>query len=223
MPNRIQTFLLFVLVFPLHSVTHSQTAAYTVLIETDKGNIHCILYEETPMHSENFLGLARKGFYDGLLFHRVISGFMIQTGDPNSRNAQAGDALGSGDPGYRIPAEFHPSLYHKRGALGAARQGDRVNPGRESNGSQFYIVQGKKFSDAELNSMEARGTHIRFTPQQRELYRKTGGSPHLDYSYTVFGEVIGGFGVLDDIASVPTDSRDRPLEDVRIIRITVLN
>jgi cyclophilin family peptidyl-prolyl cis-trans isomerase len=220
--NRNQLTWTILLLFCLPAGVFSQKAAYTVLIETSMGNMKCILYGETPMHADNFVKLARQGFYDGLLFHRVIRDFMIQTGDPNSRNAQKGQALGYGDAGYRIPPEFHPDLYHKKGALGAARQGDRVNPGRESNGSQFYIVRGKKLTDAELDAMEKNGSHIPFTEEQRKVYRETGGAPHLDYAYTVFGEVVEGFETLDKIASVPTDSRDRPLEDVKIIRITVL-
>jgi cyclophilin family peptidyl-prolyl cis-trans isomerase len=222
MTNRIQLTGLFVFLAIIPLRVLSQTPAQTVLIETSKGNLKCILYEETPMHSENFVKLAREGFYDGLLFHRVVRDFMIQTGDPNSRNAQKGVALGYGDSGYRIPAEFHPDLYHRKGSLAAARQGDQVNPGRESNGSQFYIVQGRKFTDAELDAMEKSGAHIPFTADQRKIYRETGGAPHLDYAYTVFGEVVEGFETIDKIASVPTDSRDRPLDDVKIIRISVL-
>ncbi len=223
MINRIQIFLLFVLVFAGQRQLFSQTPAFTVLIETSMGNLRCILYEETPFHSENFIKLAKEGFYNGLLFHRVILDFMIQSGDPNSRDAPKDIALGYGDSGYKIPAEFHPGLYHRRGALGAARQGDQVNPSRESNGSQFYIVQGRKMTDADLDAMVASGSHIKFTPEQRTLYGTSGGAPHLDYAYTVFGAVVEGFDVLDEIASVPTDSRDRPIEDIKIIRITVLN
>jgi cyclophilin family peptidyl-prolyl cis-trans isomerase len=222
MMNKIQLIALFVLLVIIPATVQSQTPAYTVLIETSMGNMKCILYDETPMHADNFVKLAREGFYDGLLFHRVIHDFMLQTGDPNSRNAQKGVALGYGDSGYRIPAEFHPDLYHRKGTLAAARQGDQVNPGRESNGSQFYIVQGKKFTNAELDAMEKGGGHIPFTADQRKVYRETGGTPHLDYAYTVFGEVIEGFDTIDKIASVPVDSRDRPLDDVKIIRISVL-
>jgi cyclophilin family peptidyl-prolyl cis-trans isomerase len=222
MMNKIQLIALFVLLVIIPAAVQSQTPAYTVLIETSMGNMKCILYDETPMHADNFVKLAREGFYDGLLFHRVIHDFMLQTGDPNSRNAQKGVALGYGDSGYRIPAEFHPDLYHRKGTLAAARQGDQVNPGRESNGSQFYIVQGKKFTNAELDAMEKGGGHIPFTTDQRKVYRETGGTPHLDYAYTVFGEVIEGFDTIDKIASVPVDSRDRPLDDVKIIRISVL-
>ncbi len=222
MINRIGPILVFVFLFVFHAGIHSQTAARTLVIETSMGNIKCILYEETPIHSDNFISLAEKGFFDGLLFHRVISDFMIQTGDPNSREAPKGEALGYGDAGYRIPAEFHPGLYHKKGVLAAARQGDQVNPARESNGSQFYIVQGNKMTDPELDAMEAAGAHIKFTPEQRKIYKEFGGTPHLDYAYSVFGEVTEGFDVIEKIASVPTDSRDRPLVDIKIIRITIL-
>lgn len=182
----------------------------------------CILYKETPMHADNFVELCNKGFYDGLLFHRVIEGFMIQTGDPDSRDAKKGSMLGFGDSGYTIPGEFNPDLYHRKGVLAAARQGDQVNPGRESNGSQFYIIQGSKITELELNGMEASGGHIPFTQEQKMYYTTLGGAPHLDYAYTVFGEVVEGLEVIDAIASMATDERNRPLEDVKIIRITEL-
>jgi peptidyl-prolyl cis-trans isomerase B (cyclophilin B) len=222
MLNRIQLILLFVSMFAFAANSHSQKAAYTVLIETSLGKMKCVLFEETPMHSENFIKLSNEGFYNGLLFHRVINNFMIQTGDPNSRNAEKGIMLGYGDSGYKIPAEFHPDLYHRRGVLAAARQGDQVNPSRESNGSQFYIVQGRIIPEAELDAMEAGGGHIPFTEEQRKYYTTSGGTPHLDYAYTVFGEVVEGLDVIDKIAAVQTDGRDRPIEDVKIIRITVL-
>lgn len=199
----------------------SQTPAHTLLIETTKGKMKCILYEQTPMHADNFIQLVNDGTYNGVLFHRVIKDFMIQTGDPESKNAAKGALVGSGGPGYRVPAEFHPDLYHKKGALAAARQGDQTNPNRESNGSQFYIVHGEVFSDEQLDQMESSGAHIKFTAEQRMYYKSLGGTPHLDYGYTVFGEVIEGIEVIDAISSEPTDERDRPLEDVKIIKITV--
>jgi peptidyl-prolyl cis-trans isomerase B (cyclophilin B) len=222
MKYRIQITLLFVLILAFSHRVFSQKAAYTVLIETNKGNMECILYQETPMHADNFVELSKKGFYDGLLFHRVISDFMIQTGDPDSRAAKKGVMLGYGDSGNKTPAEFHPDLYHRKGVLAAARQGDQMNPGRESNGSQFYIVQGKIFTDEELNVMEAGGGHIAFTQEQRMYYTTIGGTPHLDYAYTVFGEVTEGLDVIDKIAYVQTDGNNRPIEDVMIIKITVL-
>lgn len=222
MIHKIQIIRLFLLLLAVPFSAHSQTSSHTVLIETSLGNMKCRLFDETPMHTENFIKLAREGFYDGLLFHRVLNNFMIQTGNLNSRYAAKGEDLGYGDPGYTVPAEFHPALYHRKGMLGAARQPDQVNPSRESNGSQFYIVQGTRFTDKQLDAMEANGSHIRFTPEQREAYKTKGGSPHLDYSYTVFGEVVEGLPVIDKIAAVPTDERNRPLEDVKIIRVRVL-
>lgn len=215
-------FFSFILLLIFSPGIQSQTAAHTVLIETNKGKMKCILYEQTPMHTDNFINLVNEEKYNGILFHRVIKDFMIQSGDLNSKNSPKGTALATGGPGYRIPAEFHPDLYHKKGAMAAARQGDNTNPNRESNGSQFYIVQGKVFSDEQLNQMERSGAHIKFTAEQRMFYKTLGGSPHLDYDYTVFGEVIEGLQVIDAIASESTDERDRPLEDVKIIKITVL-
>jgi peptidyl-prolyl cis-trans isomerase B (cyclophilin B) len=216
--------LIFISILSI-STTHnawSQTAAHTLLIETSKGNMKCILYEQTPMHADNFIKLVNDGTYNGVLFHRVIKDFMIQTGDPDSKNAAKGTVVGSRGPGYRVPAEFHPDLYHKKGALAAARQGDQTNPNRESNGSQFYIVHGKVFSDEQLDQMESSGSHIKFTSEQRMFYKALGGTPHLDYEYTVFGEVIDGIEVIDAIAAEPTNETDRPLEDVKIIKISVL-
>jgi peptidyl-prolyl cis-trans isomerase B (cyclophilin B) len=206
----------------LHSGAVAQTAAHNIVIETSMGRIKCILYEETPMHSENFVTLSRDGYFNGQLFHRVISGFMIQSGSPDSKNAEKGQPIGSGGPGYTVPGEFHPALYHKKGVLAAARQGDQVNPNRESSGSQFYIVQGKILSDADLDKMESTGNHIKFTPEQRTVYKTLGGTPHLDYAYTVFGEVIEGLDIVDNIASVKTDQNNRPVDDVKILKITVL-
>jgi len=182
----------------------------------------CILYEQTPMHADNFIQLVNDGTYNGVLFHRVIKDFMVQTGDPDSKNAAKGALVGSGGPEHKVPAEFNPDLYHKKGALAAARQGDETNPNRESNGSQFYIVQGVVFSDEQLDQLESSGSHIKFTAEQRMFYKSLGGTPHLDYGYTVFGEVIEGIEIIDAIAAEPTDERDRPLEDVKIIKITVL-
>ncbi|MFC2111851.1 peptidylprolyl isomerase [Bacteroidota bacterium] len=222
MMNRILFSMFFLLLASAPGDLFSQTTAETVLIETSMGTMKCVLFEETPMHVENFVKLAKEGYYDGMLFHRVIPNFMIQTGDPNSRNAEKGVALGHGGPGYTIPAEFHPDLYHRKGVLATARQVDRINPAKESNGSQFYFVQGKKIPDAEMDAMEASGSHITFTQEQRMIYKNLGGTPHLDYSYTVFGEIIEGIEVLDEISFVPTDNRDRPIEDVRIIKVSVL-
>jgi len=192
-----------------------------VLLRTDKGDMTIKLYDDTPEHRDNFIKLVEDGFYEGLLFHRVIEGFMIQTGDPMSKDAVPGEPLGSGGPGYTIPAEFIPGHFHQKGALAAARQGDQVNPERRSSGSQFYIVQGRTWSDAELDQMDANREKA-LTEEQREVYKTTGGVPHLDEAYTVFGQVVDGMEVIDRIAAVDTDDRDRPREDVRIIEVKIL-
>lgn len=193
-----------------------------VLIKTTKGDIHIKLYNETPLHRDNFLKLAKEGFYDNVLFHRVIKDFMIQTGDPESVHASADKQLGMGGPGYTIPAEIIPGFYHKKGALAAARMGDNVNPNKESSGSQFFIVQGRTFSDDEIKSFEAR-SGMKFTKDQWDTYKYVGGTPHLDGAYTVFGEVVKGLNVVEDISYVKCGRGDRPLEDVKIIEIEILN
>ena len=193
-----------------------------VLVETTMGNIVIRLSDSTPLHRDNFLKLVKVGFYDSLLFHRVIKDFMIQGGDPNSRRAGAGQPLGSGGPGYTIPAEFRSTLFHKKGAIAAARTGDNVNPQKASSGSQFYIAQGKVYTDAGLDSMETFRMNGRKIPvAQREVYKTIGGIPPLDQGYTVYGEVLKGLDVIDKIAAVQTSraqDRDRPLQDVRIIK-----
>lgn len=180
-------------------------------IETEFGTMTAELYNATPKHRDNFIKLAEEGFYDGLLFHRVISGFMVQGGDPQSKNAPAGKMLGMGDPGYTIPAEFVDSLAHVKGALSAARTN---NPEKKSSGSQFYIVQGSgPVGDDMLNQIEA-SKRFHYTPEQREGYKTLGGTPHLDRDYTVFGRVIKGLEVIDKIAAAQTDRNDRPVKDV---------
>jgi peptidyl-prolyl cis-trans isomerase B (cyclophilin B) len=190
------------------------------------GDIAIRLSDSTPLHRDNFLKLVKQGFYDSVLFHRVIKNFMIQSGDPNSKNAPAGQPLGNGSPGYTIPAEFRTTLFHKKGTIAAARQGDDINPMKESSGSQFYITQGKIFTDAGLDSVETFRLSGRKIPQgQREIYKTIGGTPHLDQNYTVFGEVVKGLDVVDKIASVPTSraqDRDRPLENVLIVKATLI-
>ncbi|WP_346713771.1 peptidylprolyl isomerase [Mediterranea massiliensis] len=243
-------------------------------IETTAGDIVVKLYNETPKHRDNFIKLAEDGTYEGTLFHRVIKDFMIQAGDPDSKNASKGQMLGAGDVGYTIPAEFvYPKYFHKKGALSAARQGDNVNPQKASSGCQFYIVTGKVYSDSALLSMEqqmnqmrfnnlfntlaskhakdiykmrkagdqeglmnlqdtlivqvekqlAGQPEFRFTPEQVKAYTTVGGTPHLDGEYTVFGEVLEGMDVVDKIQRVKTDRNDRPEEDVKIIKVEVLN
>ncbi len=187
-----------------------------VEIETPYGDMLLRLYDDTPKHQENFQKLAQEGFFDSLLFHRVIDGFMIQGGDPNSKNARPGAGLGSGGPGYTIPAEFVDTLIHLKGRLAAARQGDRVNPKKNSSGSQFYIVHGRTFTDQELNRLEAQNGQ-RYSPDQREAYKTIGGAPFLDGNYTIFGEIVEGLDVIDKIAKVKKDGRDRPLENVWMV------
>jgi cyclophilin family peptidyl-prolyl cis-trans isomerase len=197
-----------------------------VLLQTNIGDIVIRLSDSTPLHRDNFLKLVKVGFYDSVLFHRVIKNFMIQSGDPNSKTAPAGIPLGNGGPSYTIPAEFRTSLFHKKGVIAAARMGDNVNPQKASSGSQFYIVQGKIFTDGGLDSVETFRMNGRKIPaSHREVYRIIGGTPHLDENYTVFGEVIKGIEIVDKIAAVPTsmgNDRDRPLEDVRIIKAKLI-
>jgi cyclophilin family peptidyl-prolyl cis-trans isomerase len=218
-----------------------------VAIVTTRGTIVIRLSDSTPLHRDNFLLLVRKGYYDSLLFHRVIRNFMIQSGLrqdfgprpdspstfasarlPASRRGQPGKPLSQGGkdgPGYTIPAEFRQTLFHHRGALGAAREGDDVNPTRASSGSQFYIVQGKRFTEAGLDSVETYRLKGRKIPaDQREIYKTMGGAPHLDQHYTVFGEVIRGMDVVDSIAAVPTTGPplDRPTVEVRILKMQLI-
>lgn len=184
-----------------------------VKITTDSGVIVVKLSDSTPLHRDNFVKLVQQGFYDSLLFHRVIGEFMIQGGDPQSKNAPAGSMLGMGGGDMaRIPAEFKPSLFHKKGALAAARDG---NPERASSACQFYIVQGKKYSDQDLNMMELQSGR-KFSPAERLAYKTIGGTPFLDQNYTVFGEVISGMEVIDKIAAVAKDGNNRPLGDVHM-------
>ncbi|WP_317206741.1 peptidylprolyl isomerase [Ferruginibacter lapsinanis] len=184
-----------------------------IKITTDSGVIIVRLYDSTPLHRDNFVKLVKEGFYDSLLFHRVIQEFMIQGGDPLSKTAPAGMQLGMGGGDMqRIPAEFRKDLIHKKGALAAARDG---NPERASSACQFYIVQGRKYSLAELTQMEMQ-TGVKYTAAQKNIYVKTGGVPFLDMNYTVFGEVESGLKVIDKIAAVAKDGNDRPLGDVRM-------
>ena len=181
-----------------------------VKITTGFGDIVVRLYNKTPKHRDNFIKLVNDHFYDSLLFHRIISGFMIQGGDPNSKNAAPGIMLGNGDVGYKIPAEFDSTLYHKKGALAAARDN---NPQKASSGCQFYIVHGKKFSNSELDMIEAE-KGIYFSPSKRMTYSMNGGTPKLDMNYTVFGEVETGMEIVDEIALSQTDNNSRPLTNI---------
>ncbi|QNL51202.1 peptidylprolyl isomerase [Olivibacter sp. SDN3] len=172
------------------------------------------LYEETPKHRDNFLNLVKEGFYNGTLFHRVIKDFMIQGGDPESKDAAPGVLLGEGDLDYRIPAEFNDSLFHKKGVLAAARDN---NLEKESSATQFYLVQGKRYTSKDLDRMETLKMDGRKFPQyQREIYQTLGGTPFLDQNYTVFGETVKGLELIDSIASLPTDSNDRPLQNQKM-------
>lgn len=214
----MKKFLLLLLPFFLLSLDKPKEKIYLVALTTKFGTITLRLYNETPKHRDNFLKLTREGFYNGTLFHRVIKDFMIQGGDPESKNAKPGQMLGNGDVGYRIPAEFNTNLFHKKGALAAARDN---NPEKASSGCQFYIVQGKKFTDADLDNMESK-MKVKFSPAQREAYKMIGGAPHLDMGYTVYGEVVSGLEHVDEIANVKTGPADRPVEDVVIQSIVEL-
>jgi len=191
-----------------------QTNAQTYTIETSLGNIKIQLYDKTPLHKANFKKLVAEQRYDSVLFHRIIKGFMIQTGDlstkPHADTAQADTTL--------IPAEIVPEYFHKKGAIAAARMGDHVNPEKKSSPTQFYIVQGRPFSDEEIAYMQQR-TGKTWTPEQKDAYRALGGAIHLDGDYTVFGEVVEGLDVVDKIAAVPTGAGDFPRADVRILTI----
>lgn len=195
-----------------------------VLMVTDKGFILIRLSDSTPLHRDNFLRLVKQRFYDSVLFHRVINQFMVQAGDPTSKSAPAGTQVGGGGPGYTVPAEIRATLFHKKGVIAAARMGDEVNPLKASSGSQFYIVQGKVFTDAGLDSVEqTRLNGRKLAPAHREVYKTLGGTPHLDLNYTVFGEVIQGLPVIDSIAATPTgrskgETNDRPITNLKIIK-----
>ncbi len=257
-------------VTPNMTIPTPQTGPVVELLTTE-GPVKVVLYDDTPQHRDNFVKLVKEGYYDGLLFHRVINDFMVQTGDPESREARPGQRLGAGSPNYTIPAEIeYPRHFNRRGALAAARTGDQVNPERRSSGSQFYIVTGRPYSAREMEVLQERQKHaqlqsyfsqlcqqhqeefemlqragdkegfeelrqrliaeteqnapVQAMPQEIiDVYTTEGGAPHLDGAYTVFGEVIEGMDVVDRIQKVETDSSDRPLEDVRIIKATLLD
>lgn len=182
-----------------------------VIIETEFGEMKAELYDETPIHKENFVKLTKEGFYDGTLFHRIIKGFMIQGGDPQSKGAAPGARLGGGGPGYMLDAEI--GAPHFKGTLAAARTGGPANPDKKSSGSQFYIVHGSPIGDAQLNNQEAK-FNFKYNEAQRTKYKEIGGTPGLDMDYTVFGELVDGFDVLEKIAAVQKDGSDRPVKDV---------
>ncbi len=210
---------LFLLASIFLNIANAQPKHPIVVMETTAGTIKIILYEDTPLHSENFVKLVNEGYYNGQLFHRVIKNFMIQTGDDESINAAPDKQLGTGGKEYTIPAEFRENHYHKKGAVAAARQGDSNNPQKASSGSQFYIVQGIVLDSLYQDAYVKKGMHKPFTENERADYSTIGGAPHLDTQYTVFGEVTEGFEIIDKIASVAVDARNRPLEDVTIIKM----
>lgn len=189
-----------------------------VKITTDKGTVFIKLYNETPLHRDNFIKVANEGLYNGTLFHRVIKEFMIQGGDPDSKNATAEASLGNGGLKYTVPAEFRDSLFHKKGVLAAARDN---NPEKASSSTQFYIVQGKVWNDSTLNALEEKRLKFKIPEWQRQVYKTIGGSPHLDRNYTVYGEVVKGLEMVDAIAKEPTGKADRPLSDIKMT-VTVL-
>jgi cyclophilin family peptidyl-prolyl cis-trans isomerase len=197
-----------------------ELAKTIVKITTSEGDIYIQLSDKAPKHKANFIKLAKEGFYDSLLFHRVMKGFMIQGGDPWSKNSKAGTPLGNGGPDYTIPALFDTTLYHKKGALAAARQPDGINPEKESSGSQFYIVQGKVYTESEIMLMEKgmkrRIPGFKFTQTQITDYTTVGGTPFLDQLYTVYGQVIKGMETVDKIANIPVDKRSRPKVNLRM-------
>lgn len=192
-----------------------------VKIVTNKGIIIVKLYEDTPIHRENFLKLAKKGYYDSTSFHRVIKDFMIQGGDPQSIPKSGADKVGSGGPGYTLEAELNKGHIHKKGALAAARQPDQLNPQKRSSGSQFYIVVGRKYPSQYLFPFE-RDNGITYTREQKEVYEKQGGTPHLDGGYTVFGEVLKGMPIVEEISQVETGKGDRPTKPIYILKMEVL-
>ncbi len=199
-----------------------------VRMHTTAGVIELCLYDETPKHRDNFLKLVEEQQFDSLLFHRVIKDFMIQGGDPTSKHASAGTLLGEGDLGYTIEAEFMPERYfHRRGTLAAARESDMVNPAKASSASQFYIVWGQVYTKEQLEKFKEfykirMGKELSLTAEQEEAYTTVGGTPHLDGEYTVFGEVISGLDVVERIQNVACDGNDRPLEDVRILKVEII-
>ena len=219
--------LSFVLTFAVSlffAACNTSSQPVKILMETTAGDIHIELSDATPLHRDNFVKLVKDNYFDGLLFHRVIENFMIQGGDPDSRHAEPGTFLGEGGPGYTVAAEFrYPQLFHRRGALAAAREGDTVNPEKASAGSQFYIVWGRVYDDEQLDKMQARiGNRVLFTSDVREIYKTEGGTPHLDGAYTVFGHVTQGLEVVETIQKVATDENDRPIEDVRILSARII-
>jgi cyclophilin family peptidyl-prolyl cis-trans isomerase len=222
--RRIITMMMIVLMAMTGRIATAQTtpADTLLLIDTDMGKITIRLFNDTPLHRDNFIKNVKEKRYDGLLFHRVIKQFMIQTGDINSKTAKPDDKLGDGDLDYTVPAEIvYPKYFHQYGMIGAAREGDDVNPQRASSAMQFYIVTGKFFTEMELDKM-TKEKGIKFTPEQKQAYMLKGGSPHLDGAYTLFGEVLKGMNVVEKISLVTTNADDRPVKDIHIKSITFI-
>ena len=200
-----------------------------VEFQTTEGNIRIALFNETPQHRDNFMKLVRMEFYDSLLFHRVIKDFMIQGGDLHSKHAEPGKFLGEGELDYTIEPEFRlPQIYHRRGVIASARESDRVNPERRSGAAQFYIVWGKVYDDKRLAKVQERldsatNGQVKLTPEMIETYKTVGGTPHLDGQYTVFGEVTQGLDIVERIMQAETDKNDRPLKDVRILKVKIIS
>ena len=227
MVKRLKRWAVAMLLIAVQNHAVGQTQ---IVLETTMGDIRLELNEkEAPLHSKNFKELVEHGFYDSILFHRLAKDFVIQAGDPSSKNAEPGVLLGDTKEPYSVPAEIaYPQLMHKRGALCMAREGDDVNPERASSAYQFYIVYGKQFDDAMLDKMQVRlddmtSGQVKLTPEVRETYKTVGGLPHLDGQYTVFGKVVEGLDVVESIQGVPVDKNSRPLNDVRILRAYVAN
>lgn len=227
------TFVFLILVLALtmqacSSLKHSNEKEQKVLIQTTEGDITLKLYNETPLHRNNFIKLVNAKTYNGLLFHRVIKEFMIQGGDPQSKTAGPDTMLGDGDVGYTVPSEFRtPQIYHKYGTIAAAREGDDSNPQKASSGCQFYIVVGKKFTNEQLDKLEeskiARyGNTKDSTYKLRQDYINVGGTPHLDGNYTVFGEILKGMEVVEKISEAETDKHDRPIKAIRIKKMKLI-
>ncbi len=219
----------FILSFSgLKAQTDADTVRHEVLLQTTMGDIRVCLYNETPQHRDNFIKLVKEGYYDNTLFHRVIYKFMIQGGDSTSRHVLPNEPTGLYSPDYTIPAEIDfPKLFHKRGALAAARESDAENPERASSASQFYIVYGQRFNDEMLDKVQMRidsvtDGKVKLSPEVREIYKQKGGTPHLDGQYTVFGEVVEGLKIVNEIQMSPTDEKNRPKTDVRILKATLL-
>lgn len=192
-----------------------------LVMETDAGNISIRLFNETPEYRDNFIKLVKEHYFDSLLIHRVIKNFGIQSGAADTRYAGKGDIVGYKGPGYTIPAHIVPGFFHKRGMIGSPRKPDTENERLRSDGSQFYIVTGRIYFDAELNELEKQNNY-KFSSEQRQAYKTVGGAPHLDGTYTIFGEVISGMDVADEIVKVETDREWRPVQDIRLKKITIL-